>query len=56
MKSSELEAIASAALDFCTPDWRSLPPLMRQALKDGMILHLHEAYMRAANKEYYKSK
>lgn len=48
MKSSELLAVANAALDYSCPAWRELPPMMRQAVKDGMMMHIHEAYMRAA--------
>jgi hypothetical protein len=56
MKSSELLAITEAALDFCSPEWRKLPPLMRQAVKDGMMTHIHEAYLRTTNTEYNTSK
>ena len=51
MNSSQLTAMTEAALSFCVPTWRDLPPMIQESIKDGMSQHLHEAYMRAQEAE-----
>lgn len=49
MNHDQLKAMAEVALDYSAPAWRNVSPEMAQAILEGLMTKMHEAFMRVHN-------